>query len=352
MCRVGHDGRLFPWPAGSATGIGSMPGTDPAEAIKVVLGELPDLPYLPELPGRGPGADLIGRTAALLVDLPVETTAKGWRLAGRPGRDLRRAEGWLSADLDAITEAAEAFDGTFKIQMCGPWTLAAALELSRSAEPALADGGAVADLIDSLAEGAAAHTDRVRQRLPHATILVQLDESALPGVLAGSLPTASGLNRLPAVDAAAVSDALRRVLSATQAPTVLHCCAPNVPFSCITQSGTAAVAFDLDLLTRRDDDAIGEAAEAGIGMFAGAVPPDSESGAAEQAGERAAVRTARAVIGLWQRIGLPSDRLTEQVVVTPACGLASATPGLARAVLKRCRSAARLMPELIEEEIG
>ncbi len=65
----------FPWPAGCATGIGSMPGTDPAEVIAVILGELPDFPYLPELPARGPGADLTGRTAALLIDMPVEITA-------------------------------------------------------------------------------------------------------------------------------------------------------------------------------------------------------------------------------------------------------------------------------------
>ena len=27
-----------PWPTGSATGLGSLPGTDPAEAIRLVLG--------------------------------------------------------------------------------------------------------------------------------------------------------------------------------------------------------------------------------------------------------------------------------------------------------------------------
>ena len=128
-----------------------MPGTDPAEAMAVILGELPELPHLPELPARGPGADLIGRTAALLIDLPVQTTAQGWRLAGSPGRDLRRAASWLSADLDTMEEAAAGFTGTFKIQACGPWTLAASLELSRSIEPALADPGAVADLTGSLA---------------------------------------------------------------------------------------------------------------------------------------------------------------------------------------------------------
>lgn len=74
----------WPWPAGAATGIGSLPGTDVAEAQRVVLGELPALPHLPELPERGPGADLIGRTGGLLVELPVELYAGRWRVA--PGR--------------------------------------------------------------------------------------------------------------------------------------------------------------------------------------------------------------------------------------------------------------------------
>ncbi|MDQ1740811.1 MAG: hypothetical protein QOE53_2463 [Pseudonocardiales bacterium] len=33
------------WAAGTPTGVGSMPGEDPAEAVRVVLGELPDLPH-------------------------------------------------------------------------------------------------------------------------------------------------------------------------------------------------------------------------------------------------------------------------------------------------------------------
>lgn len=45
----------FPWPPASATGVGSLPGTDPAEALRLVFGELPDLPHLTELPARGPG---------------------------------------------------------------------------------------------------------------------------------------------------------------------------------------------------------------------------------------------------------------------------------------------------------
>ena len=115
-------GGRFPWPPGCATGIGSMPGTDPAEAMRMVLGELPDLPHLAELPARGPGAGLTGRTAALLIDLPVETTPTGWRFTARPGRDLRRARGLLSSDLDALEETAGGYQGPLKVQVCGPWT--------------------------------------------------------------------------------------------------------------------------------------------------------------------------------------------------------------------------------------
>ena len=111
----------FPWPVASATGVGSLPGTDPAEAMRLVFGELPDLPHLAELPARGPGADLTGRTAAMLVDLPVELTPSGWRFAARPGRDLSRARGLLSADLDALEEVADGYRGPLKIQACGPW---------------------------------------------------------------------------------------------------------------------------------------------------------------------------------------------------------------------------------------
>ncbi len=98
--------RRGPLGARPATGLGSLPGTDPAEAARLVLGELPDLPFLPELPGRGAVADLTGRTCALLVDLPVDLQPGGWRLVERPGRDQRRAEDALARDLDALEEAA------------------------------------------------------------------------------------------------------------------------------------------------------------------------------------------------------------------------------------------------------
>src|SRR5262249_7364576 len=106
-----------PWAAGSATGIGSHPGTDPGDATAAVVGELPDLPYLPELPARGPAAAMIGRTVSLLVDLPAETVPSGWRFTDRPGRDVSRARSWLGEDLDTVEERAEGYTGPVKIQI-------------------------------------------------------------------------------------------------------------------------------------------------------------------------------------------------------------------------------------------
>ena len=347
----------FPWPAAAATGVGSLPGTDPVEAMRLVFGELPDLPHLAELPARGPGADLTGRTAAMLVDLPVELTPGGWRFTARPGRDLRRAHGFLSADLDALAEVAEGYAGPLKIQACGPWTLAATIELIRSQDPALADPGALADLTASLAEGLAAHIAEVRLRVPGARIVVQLDEPGLPAVIAGNVPTASGLNRVRIPEPADTEATLGAIVSAARAFTLVHCCALSVPFGIIKGAGADGVGCDLSMLEQTEEDGLAEAVEAGLGIVAGVVPATAAAGAPEPP---PADRAARTVTALWHRMGWPAARngaagpggVAAQVVLAPACGMAGATPGYARAAMARCREAARLLPELIEEDQG
>ena len=344
-----------------------MPGQNPAEAMRVIVGELPDFPHLPELPARGPGADLTGRTAALLVDMPVELTPRGWRLVERPGRDLARARAMLSSDLDVMEEVLDDFHGPVKIQLCGPWTLAATLELPRTLDLALADPGAVADLTASLAEGAAAHVAELARRLPGARIAVQFDEPALPAVAGGELPTASGLSRLRPVDAEVIRARLAQVLAAVRSYTVVHSCAESVPFGLIGTAGAGALSFDLSRLRRGEEDEVAEAAEAGLGLLVGAVPTDpGQDTGTSTAGGAAPVRapagaiapgdgsaesrqTAERVIRLWRRLGLPLDTCPEQVVITPACGLAGVSPARARATLQQCREAASMLAELIEE---
>jgi hypothetical protein len=325
-----------------------MPGDNPMETARLVIDELPDLPFLAELPGRGPGADMIGRTAALLVDIPVDVTTGGWRIADRPGRDMRRAKTMLSSDMDAMEETLDGYQGLLKLQLAGPWTLAATLEQTRSLKVALADPGLVTDLASSLAEAARLHVAEVAKRVPGATLLLQLDEPSLPAVAHGGIPTPSGLSRVREVDDEVLRAKLREVLTATSAYTIVHCCAPGYPFETITGAGADAVSFDLSLLKQREYDQFAEAAEAGVGLLLGAakvnVPSDRE--------ERTVVTpagTAETIRELWHKIGLSPVGCAAQVVITPACGLAGASPNQARDTLRGSRAAAAILPEMMGE---
>ncbi|MGC4776909.1 methionine synthase [Micromonospora chalcea] len=330
--------QAWPWPTGAATGIGSLPGTDIAEAQRIVLGELPTLPHLPELPARGPGADLVGRSAGLLVELPVELYAARWRIAPRPGRDLRRARDLMERDLDQLAEQAEEYAGPVKIQAAGPFTLAAALELPIGGRM-LRDPGAVRDLAGSLGEGLRGHVEAVARRLPRASVLLQLDEPSLPAVLAGRVPTESGFGTHRPVETEVARGLLRDVIDAAGVPALVHCCAPDVPLELIRSAGAVGVALDLSLVT--DLDPLGEAIDAGLGLLAGAAPtlppPSGRAPTSAQVADR--------VRRVWDQLGFPRRRLAEQVVVTPACGLAGATPAYARAVLTACRDAGRRLAE-------
>ncbi|MGW7523092.1 methionine synthase [Streptomyces sp. NPDC054783] len=321
-----------------ATGIGSMPGGDAREAAKTVTGSFEDFPFLPELPARGPGADMIGRTAGMLVELYARVEPSGWRIGDRPGRDTRRARSWLGEDLDALEEFTQGYAGDLKVQAVGPWTLAAALEL-KNGEAALSDPGACRDLAASLAEGLRLHLAEVRRRIPGARIVLQLDEPSLTAVLRGQVRSASGYRTHRAVDRQIVEATLRDVIGAhADGPVIVHSCAPDVPFALLRRTGAAGVSLDFSLLTERDDDAIGEAVEAGTRLFAGVVP-GTDGPLSDPAGSVMGVRT------LWRRLGLLPGLLAEAVTVTPACGLAGASPAYARQALDHCVRAARSLAD-------
>ena len=312
---------------GRASGMGSWPGTDVLETARIVVGELgdPAVPHLVELPGRGPGSDLVGRGAVLLVDLPVDLQPSGWRLVAHAGRDLERARSMFRQDLDVLAEVADGYRGPLKVQAAGPWTLAASLHLPRL-ERAVVDRGAYRDIVAALAEGVGRHVQEVRRIVPGADVVVQLDEPSVNAVLQGRLPTASGFGRLRAVPEPVVVDGLRDVLDAARkagaTDTVVHCCDAGVPVESLVRAGADALAVDVSLLGAAGWEALAPSLESGLRLWAGAVPT---SGALP-----GAAAVADAVWTPWRRLGLAPELLSG-VVTTPACGLASGTPDQARA---------------------
>ncbi|MDP3889883.1 methionine synthase [Nocardioides sp.] len=320
-----------------ATGVGSWPGDDQAaytEAVRTVLGELPDLPHLPEIPGRGIGADLTGRALAVVADLGADLQPAGWRLTDAPGIDQRRARSQLGQDLDGLEELAQDHVGPFKVQLAGPWTLAATVEKPRG-DRVLSDFGARRDLAQALAEGVRTHVADLRRRLPGVTdLLVQLDEPALPAVMAGAVPTASGFHRHRSVDAPAASEALEWVLAAISEAggvPLVHSCASDVPVDLLRGAGARGVSVDLGAVDSSAYDALATALEADEWVLLGVVPavdPDpvpSDSSMTER------------VLRWLDMLGLEP---TERLVVTPTCGLAGASPGWARNALTSARATA------------
>ncbi|GHE30159.1 methionine synthase [Streptomyces vinaceus] len=321
----------------AATGVGSLPGGDAREAAKTATGSFEDFPYLPELPARGPGADMIGRSLGLLVDMYAHVEPSGWRISDRPGRDSKRARSWLGEDLDALEEFTQGYEGRLKVQAVGPWTLATALEL-HGGEAVLQDAGACRDLAGSLAEGLREHLADVRKRIPGAEIVLQLDEPSLTAVLLGRVRSASKYRTYRAVDRQVVEGALRELFAVHDGEVVVHSCAPEVPFGLLRRAGATGVSFDFSLLTEREDDAVGEAVEGGTKLFVGVVP-GTDAPLSDPAGSVMGVRK------LWRRLGLAPGTLAESVVVTPACGLAGASPAYARAAQAHCVKAARSLAD-------
>ena len=326
-------------PGVRAGGVGSWPGTSAREAVRTVRDLLVDgdgigLPYLPETPGRGPGADLVGRAAGMLVDLHVDLQPSGWRLVDRPGRDAERTAALRREDLDELAEAFDGYTGPLQVQVGGPWTLAASLRLTRG-ERVVGDPGAAADLTASRAEGVAAFVADVRRLVPGADVVLQLDEPSLPAVLEGSLPTSSGYGRVRAVDRQVVSDGLRAVLEVHDGPTVVHCCHPRAPLPLLRGTGAGALAVDLTEASAARWESVAATLEGGTGLHAGMLATD---------GSTTDAAAGTALLAGLERAGLDARALVD-VVVTPTCGLAGLTPEGAVRVQRAALDTARRLTE-------
>jgi len=326
-----------------ATGVGSMPGSDQDaydEALRVVLGELTDLPHLPEVPGRGATATMTGRALAAMAELGADLQPAGWRLTGsdRSGVDHRRAKSLLAQDLDALEEHAQGYAGAFKVQVTGPWTLAATVERPRG-DKVLADHGARRELAQALGEGLRDHVADIRRRLPGVDrLVVQVDEPALPAVLNAQVPTASGFHKHRSVDLPEASEAVEWVLTALEdagAEPWVHSCAPGVPWPLLRKAGARGLSADLAMLSAADHDALAEALEAGTTVALGVLPGRDPAAVPTDA------QVTESVLRWLDMLGLDPAEVGERLVLTPACGLAGASPTWARTALGLVSAGAR-----------
>ncbi len=236
-----------------------------------------------------------------------------------------------------MEEHAQDYSGAFKLQVAGPWTLAATVEKPRG-DRVLSDYGARRDLAQALADGVGTHIRDVRRRLPEVTeIMVQVDEPALPMVLAGQVPTASGFHRHRSVDDPAASPALEWVaeaIAASGAVPIVHCCASNVPIRLLRGAGFLGLSVDLGLADAAAYDHLAEALDGGEPVILGVVPSV----------EPATAPTEKSVIEGVQRwldmMGLDPDECGHLLGISTTCGLAGASTAWARTALSLSQRAA------------
>lgn len=322
----------------TATGVGSWPGSNPRQAAEIVVGELGGaLTHIVELPARGVGADVIGRAGALLIDVAIDTVPRGYRIAARPGAVTRRAVSLLDEDMDALEEAWEVAglrggDRPVKVQAPGPITLAAEVELANG-HRAITDFGAVRDLAASLAEGVAAHRAALARRL-ETPVLVQFDEPSLPAALGGRLTGVTALSPVAPLDEAVAGALLDACVATVGDAVLLHSCAPGLPWNVLQGSNIGAVSVDAGTLGPADLDGMAEFIESGrtvmLGVVAATAPQRRPS----------AEEVASALVAVTDRLGFSRTALRDRIGITPACGLAGATPDWARRAIGLARTAA------------
>ncbi len=198
--------------------------------------------------------------------------------------------------------------------------------------------GAPRALGQALSEAVVGHVDDVRRRTGSTRVVVQVDEPALPAVLAGSIPTASGFSRhrsVAAPEAAAGLGELVDAIAGADADPVLHCCAAGIPWSVLSQTRIRGLSFDLSTVEVAEYDVIASWVEEGCELWPGVVPTQETNPTPTGAA------LTRRLLSWWSNLGYTDLEHLPSMTVTPACGLAGASPQWARTALELSAQVAR-----------
>ena len=232
--------------------------------------------------------------------------------------------------------------GRLKVQVAGPWTLAASLELTRG-DKALADPGAVRDIAESLADGAAAHVADVRRapaagarhRCVRRAVAARRARRARCRQRAGSARCRAPRDGWPSSD-------WPTVLGGIGSPGGRALLRVEIRRSaCMRKAGAAVRQPRLHARAQPSRRWTNSArrSRAALGVIAGLVRTAGRGTVLSDVG-----RTVEPILSLWRRLGLAAEQLRE-VAVSPTCGLAGASPQAARAAMKRCREAGSRLAE-------
>lgn len=311
-------------------GLGELPGASIIAAADIVAGETGDLRQLPILPARG--VDVVGLTTGILPGINVDAGPRSWVLSTRPQLRTRRIWDRVEADLDQCEQAWGTRIDAVKIQVAGPWTLSASIELSNG-HRALTDTGALRDLTESLIAGIQEYSADVRTRFD-TEVYVQLDEPLLAQVRDGSLPGTSQFDEIPSINDADLGERLAGVIKGAEVRYLNQTGYP--PLWKVAQvAGVETCQVTLDTVRGSEQyDGMGHALAAGMRVGLGMTRAGDDHDP-----RHLAVDVAR----MWDELGLDRTLLTHAVDVHPRGGLTDCTLLDAAAALRTARTVADML---------
>lgn len=336
----------------TASGIGTLPLKDPAEAVGAVLSRITEMPYWPQLPVRSPLEGMNAQYAPALAPLLVLDEGSGEvRFNAELGREAALAELYerifaggdgfgLTSDtaagffafMDAVAKAPAGAFPWLKGHVTGPLTLASSV-LGEDGKALLYDEEVAEAMARALGAAAAAQYDQMSHL--GRPVLLFFDEPFLSGF--GSAFTPIARERVVELLGISVSEARERC----DAVLGVHCCG-NTDWAMLVESG-------LDVLNL-DSAGFGEHLllypQALKGLYArggavawGAVPTE------EFKGHETAEQLWADLKGLLERVeALGVDRavVAGQALITPACGMGARGVDQALTILDLTRRVSEL----------
>jgi hypothetical protein len=308
---------------GVATGIGSLPHSDPIAAAELVLRCLPEMPAAPQLPARDPREGMIAQWLGALPEVQLDVSGGIVVTTTSDAEPECVFDTRAHAGLLAFFDVAAALDKQpvrVKVQLTGPLTLGVALQAAgmpttrafrRAAEASRAWAGALETLVAS--------------RLPGSGLVLFFDEPALVAWRGGVGP----LERESAIDV------LSGALATVDCVTGVHVCSGG-DLALALEAGPQVLGVEVDDELVRDTVALARFLD-GDGWIAwGAVPTDRPVGESADPHWR---KLARVWCELTRR-GCDPVPLRTRGIITPACGLAGYGASQAERVLGIARELA------------
>ena len=330
----------------AATGIGSVPFTDPEEAVSLILEAMPRMPYWPQMVRLGFREEMTAQAARGLAALKIDEAARTVQVDPDLHRDQALVEFYeavLTGELTpfameeqeargffALLRAAAAGQlpcQTLKGQLAGPVTFAGMVK-DREGKAILFDRELTQAVCLGLARKAAWQARRFRD-LRKAPVIF-LDEPYLSGFGSAYLP----ISREEVLEI--LGQTIAELRQAADAPLVvgLHCCG-NTDWGLLLEAPIDLLSFDsygyfesLQLYGQ----ALVKFFQRGGWLAWGLVPTGEDF--RQETTEGLWLRFTRQVAQLAQELKTTSKEILSRAILTPACGMGYLSPDEARRALR------------------